>query len=449
MIQAQRIFWWFLLLTVFFILSFFAFAQDDEAEVDSMMNEIDSFLDNYWYGNNDVSKTGSVDLPDLYVNDIYHITKGNRVLHFDENTPILVRVCAKPEMTASRQVTVGIQVNGGPMYKTSQTQRLTESTCFAVTATYQGLGISLPGQYTINVSVDPDHTIAESQEYNNTSSKSITVSFDTPTPTPIKPDLFVDTVSFHKEEKKLTANVCWEDSGLETPVTIPVQLSVNGGTYEDTKTLELNKKGCKAYDILVSDLPVGKHKGSILVDPKKTLEELHRTNNSKSVTLLVEGPKPTPVSTGPQPWNNPELLKTTPSDIDENSKKEDKDEFNFVETYDLLQLYCEYEGNWISTCTQLYGLNSLRSNIHEIMTTLILSMNRRYGTDEEKARKIAQYRKNINKLTVQFHSADIRQNTRIAFIFAYIDYGLGLYEAALKGTHNDIITTQKFFSAIF
>lgn len=324
------------------------------------------------------------------------------------------------------------------------------------------------------VTLDPANQIIETYENNNT------VRIDLVKYTPPM-DAFINNLTLDRSNNIFRYDVCFDNTSSDTTAYVEWALQTPYGNFDGVVESLSGAEWCRPMR-QPADISNVKRSWNYTFVASVSLsanQDVHPDDNTAILTSYVwfaTAPAPTPVveeeenedtneeeepvttTTPPkeQPRNNEELLANAPKTPDnDNSNTTDNpdtpdttnDTNNILRDYDLLSVYCVAEWHRIRSCSKLFDLHDLRGDIHELVSLVFLLLENARVSDDNKKLIISTYRSAINQLTDRYDSKsyDIETQTRLAFLFAYIDYSFALYETEVND-QNTYIQARTFFS---
>lgn len=341
------------------------------------------------------------------------------------------------------------------------------------TKVYRITKISIPhnSQGNTTLTLDPYNSITETNENNNTLRIGLTSYTESA-------DASVKNLRYNTTNKTFSYDVCF-DQNKEWSATITTKLTTPKRIINNTTPITITA-WCRTLSV-AADPDNNKTTWTYVLDihiDMSAIDDTQSQNNAISTQQAITFPTPVPIQPTPapvdipsqeeidaieetdvietetepepriqpevkvQPRNNSAILENAPE-----SNKNINEEKTIISSYDLLSAYCLSEQQRIRSCTKLFDLNELRWNIHELVSLIFLLLDQKNLNDSEKLQLTQRYRLGINNLTSWYDddSYSMETKTRLAFLFAYIDYSFSLYESHITNQET-YIETRTFFS---
>lgn len=322
---------------------------------------------------------GEYDMPDLQINSL------SLSSYDDVNLYAKVKLQVYGDVSPSTIVLLTNNTNRSSLSSVSYTTTVADQITTFVIETFP---IAKTTQSVITFTIDPDDTIDESNENNNT----ITVS-NIFKDALIQQDLQIKQEKERQQQLELEA----ERKRIEAARQLEQEKLL-----EQQKALETEKK--KLEEEQQQYLKAGKNR----------LEEAQRQELLQQQEALVAERKKIEA----------ELQKATKqSNLD--GQVED-----LLQDYKVLTMYCHYEERILVDCTTAHGIDELKTKIDQMVDVFILLFEQSKLDVVEKKARIATYQSQIKALTPLYIDPqdEVRTSLRVLFIFAYVDYRLSLYK---------------------
>lgn len=291
----------------------------------------------------------------------------------------------------------------------------------------QSLDVTKKWNYTVSAVIDEDWSIDESDENNNTYQSLVYIDL----PDPILPDLYIQNTKYDNTKKQLSAYICRDAGDGLWYENIGLEITMANKKYNISNNLNLWIKSCKTYAF---DIP-------------QNIQDWYYTSSFKIVTSLSEKNLKNNISSlGFNVKSDWEIKSEKPVDIVNSVTNSG----SILSNYDILTTYCEYNGDYITKCTKLYDLESLKQASHLILGNVIVFLDNRLWDYKKISDQIDIYRSEIQELQPLFVDSDPKVQVRLSLIFAYIGYGLDLYSRSLndyvyQNNKQNMQAVRKFF----